>query len=315
MEIDVNPSTSNPCAGSVYVTYTSFHGVAGNFPIKFSRSTDGGASFSQPRTISTGGRAGSVRTQGSDIAVAPDGTLYVAYRTFTTNSDAASIQTVKSVDCGRHWSQPVNLNAISSPQAPGVAFRTPTFAFIATDSVDPDVIYVAYQNFAGGDYDIYVQQSTDGGATWGPPVQVNEDPGARHQIFPTIEVSNGALHVAWYDFRNSTTPGHEALDVFYACANCDDDVYPSFSHNVRVTDVSHQPNCLMFGGGTVAFHGDYIELDAVWDGDNHIVHVAWSDNRDVPAGQCDLDPASGPASNNIGNRNQNIYADTLAVAP
>ena len=88
-----------------------------------------------------------------------------------------------------------------------MAFRTPTFAFIATDSANPDVVYVAYQNLVGGDYDIYVQRSTEGGATWGSPTQVNEDPGNRHQIFPTIEVSNGALHVAWYDFRNSRTPG------------------------------------------------------------------------------------------------------------
>jgi hypothetical protein len=313
MEIDLNPAS--PCAGNVYVTFTSFHGVGGNFPMKFSGSTDGGASFSQARTISTGGQAGTVRTQGSDIAVGPDGTIYVAYRTFTTNSDPASIQVVKSADCGRHWSQPLNLNTIASPQAPGVAFRTPTFAFVAADPDNDDVVYVAYQNFVGGDYDIYVQQSTDGGDTWGPPVQVNEDPGVRHQVFPTIDVSNGALHVAWYDFRNSATPGNEALDVFYACANCDGGAYPTFSHNERVTDVSHQPNCLMFGGGTVAFHGDYIELDARWDGGNHIVHLAWADNRDVPAAECDLNPAPGPASNNVGNRNQNIYADRLIVAP
>ena len=50
-------------------------------------------------------------------------------------------------------------------------------------------------------------------------MQVNDDPGARHQIFPTIEVSHGTLHVAWYDFRNSATPANEALDVFYACTN------------------------------------------------------------------------------------------------
>jgi hypothetical protein len=36
-----------------------------------------------------------------------------------------------------------------------------------------------------------------------------------------------------------------------------------------------------FGGGTAAFHGDYNELDAIWNGANHIVQVAWADNRDV----------------------------------
>ncbi|HEX6270019.1 MAG TPA: hypothetical protein VFZ43_07280 [Anaerolineales bacterium] len=81
-----------------------------------------------------------------------------------------------------------------------------------------------------------------------------------------------------------------------------------------MTDVSHNPQCQMFGGGSAAFHGDYIELDARWDGSKHIVHVVWTDNRDVPPDECDLTPGPGE-TNNIGNRNQNIYADRLEVAP
>jgi len=313
MEIDMNSAAASTCAGSVYVSFTSFHGVGGSFPIVFSRSTNGGARFSSPRIISTGGRAGTVRTQGSDIAVAPNGTIYVAYRTFTSNSDVASIQVVKSTDCGAHWTNPVSVATISAPQAPGVAFRTPTFAFIATDNGNPNIVYVAYQSFAG-DYDIYAARSTDGGATWGAPVQVNTDPGSRHQIWPTIEVSQGALHAAWYDFRNSVTAGNEALDVYYRCTNCNGFTWPAFDAETRVTGVSHEGNCQMFGSGSVAFHGDYIELDARWDGANHIVHVVWTDNRDVPAGQCDLIPGPG-ATNSVGNRNQSIYTTKLTVGP
>jgi hypothetical protein len=312
METDVNAPADSPCAGSVYVAWTSFHGAQGNSPILFSRSSDGGATFETKKTISTGGQGGTPNNQGSDIAVGPDGTIYVSYAAFERSTGANTINLVKSTDCGRKWSQPVVVGSIVDPQAPGVAFRTPTFAFVSASDTDENVVYVAYQSFAG-DYDIYVQRSTDAGATWGSPVQVNEDPGARHQIFPTIDVSNGAVHVGWYDFRNSVTPANEALDVYYASSNTTGVAYPAFSHNERVTDISHNGNCLLFGGGTAAFHGDYNELDARWDGANHIVHVAWADNRDVTP--CDLDPAPGPASNNTGNRNQNIYADTLVVAP
>jgi hypothetical protein len=313
MEIDLNSPASSPCAGSIYVSFTSFHGLAGSFPIVFSRSADGGASFSKGGPISTGGQEGTVSTQGSDIAVAPNGTVYVSYRTFASQNEPARVQVVKSTDCGQHWSNPVTVNTITAPQAPGVAFRTPAFTFIVTDNVNPNIVYVAYQSFAG-DYDIYVQRSTNGGATWESAVRVNEDPGARHQIWPTIEVSNGALHVAWYDFRNSRTDGNEALDVYYACTNCSGVTYPTFIPNVRVTDTSHQPNCQMFGGGSVAFHGDYIELDARWNGSGHTVQVVWTDNRDVPNRQCDLTPGPGP-TNSIGNRNQNIYTDVLTVSP
>ena len=313
MEVDLNSPSASACSGNVYFADTNFHGARGSSPVVFSRSTDGGATWSSPRTISSGGPEGASHNQGADIAVAPDGTVYVAFEAFSQQA-LDTINLVKSTDCGLHWTQPVIVNTIDAPQAPGVAFRTPTFAFVATDTTDSNLVYVAYQSFAG-DYDIYAQRSTDGGASFGSAVQVNDDPGARHQVFPTIEVSNHALHVAWYDFRNSTTPTNEALDVYYSCTNCNGISWPTFDASTRVTNVSHNPECRMFGGGTVAFHGDYNELDAFWNGTNNIVHVAWADNRDVPAAQCDLSDDPGPASNNIGNRNQNIYEATLVVGP
>jgi len=309
----IDRSLGSPCYGNVYYTFTKFTGLAGAHPIVIARSSNGGATFSEPILVSQKGQDGSLRTQGSYIGVGSDGAVYVAYRTFqTSNPDRQSVQIVKSVDCGKHFGKAIAIGTISTPQAPGVAFRTPTFAFMANDDTNPNNVYVGYQNYAG-DYDIYVHRSTDGGLTWGSAVQVNEDPGAKHQVFPTFGVSNGALHVAWYDFRHSATAANEALDVYYACTNCAGNSYPTFSHNVRVTDVSHNGNCLLFGGGTGAFHGDYIELAVRYTSSGHTVHLAWTDNRDVSP--CDLDPAPGPASNNTGNRNQNIYADTLIVAP
>ena len=311
MEVDLNSPSASPCSGYVYFADTNFHGVLGGSPIVFSRSTNGGATFSSPRTISTGGQAGAPYNQGVDIAVAPNGTVYAAWEAFSRQA-GDTINFAKSTDCGSHWTQPAAISSITTGQAPGVAFRTPTFAFLAVDSTNSNVVYAAYQNLLG-DYDIYAKRSTDGGATWGPAVQVNDDPGAKHQVFPTIEVSNHVLHVAWYDFRNSTTLTNEALDVYYACSNCNGVSWPTFDTPTRVTSVSHNPECRMFGGGTVAFHGDYIELDALWNGTNNIVHVAWADNRDVPTAQCDLSDDPGPPSNSIGNRNQNIYEAKLTV--
>jgi hypothetical protein len=311
MEVDLNSPSASPCSGNVYFADSNFHGAFGGTPIVFSRSTDGGETWSSPRTISSGGPAGASHNQGADIAVAPNGTIYVAFDAFSQQG-LETINVVKSTDCGRHWTQPVTLNTINAPQAPGVAMRTPTFAFLATDNTNSNLVYAAYQSLIG-DYDIYAQRSTNGGTSWSSAVQVNDDPGARHQIFPTIEVSNHALHVAWYDFRNSVTPANEALDVYYSCTNCNGTSWPSFDTPERVTNVSHNPECRLFGGGTAAFHGDYIELDAFWNGANNIVHVAWADNRDVTP--CDLDPAPGPASGNTGNRNQNIYEAKLIVGP
>ena len=320
MDVDTYPNS--PCFGNVYYTFTKFTGLAGAFPIVFSRSTDGGASFSQPRPISNKGADGTNATQGSNISVAPDGTVFIAYRTFPTSSDPTSkIQFVRSTDCGKHFTKPVTVTTFLPMINAGLTFRTPAFAWIAADDTDSNNVYVAFTSRVSPtdlDADVFVSRSTDGGATWGAPVRVNDDATKKYQFWPTISVSNGALHVAWYDFRDSPSPNDPAADnnilnVYYASSNTTGATYPTFSHNVRVTDVGHDPNCLMFGGGTVGFHGDYIELDAIFDGSNHIVHIAWTDNRDVSP--CDLDPAPGPDSNNTGNRNQNIYADKLTVAP
>ena len=311
MEVDLNSPSASPCSGNVYYADTNFHGALGGSPVMFSRSTDGGVTWSSPHQISSGGRQGASHNQGADIAVAPNGTIYVAFEAFSQQG-LDTINFVKSTDCGRHWTQPLALNTINAPQAPGVAMRTPTFAFLATDTTDSNIVYAAYQSLAG-DYDIYAQRSTNGGASWSSAVQVNDDPGARHQIFPTIEVSHGTLSVAWYDFRHSATPDNEALDVYYSCTNCNGASWPAFDTPQRVTNISHNPECLLFGGGTAAFHGDYIELDALWNGVTNIVHVAWADNRDV--NPCDTDPAPGPPTNNTGNRNQNIYEAKLTVGP
>lgn len=320
----VDTYSGSPCFGNVYYTFTKFTGLAGAFPIVFSRSTDGGATFSEPKPVSQKGQEGAVYTQGSNIGIAPDGTVYVSYRTFADPSDPVfRVQVVRSTDCGRHFDKPVTA-AIFTPmprQAAGLAFRTPTESWIAVDDTNPNTVYVAFMALAGSpaNADIFVARSTDGGATWGAAVKVNDDATSKHQFWPTIDVSNGDLHLAWYDFRDSPTPGspsadNNVLNVYYASSNTTGVTYPAFSHNVKVTDVGHNPNCRMFGGGTVGFHGDYIELDAYFDGTNHIVHLAWADNRDVAP--CDLDPAPGsPGGLNTGNRNQNIYADRLVVAP
>lgn len=309
---------SSPCFGTIYYSYTKFSGVAGQFGIQVATSNDGGLSFTEPRAVSQKGKDGSLATQGSNLAVAPDGRVYLVYRTFPTSSDPANkVSVVSSSDCGKHWGKPVTAAAFE-PMArneAGLSFRTPTETWIAVSDLDSSRVYVSYMALnSAGNADVLVARSTDGAKTFGAPVTVNDDGGTKHQFWPALAVSNGVVHAAWFDLRNSsrgTAEANDALDVYYSFSPDG----ANWSANRRVSDVSHQPNCLMFGGGTSAFHGDYIELAATFGGGVHTVRVAWPDNRDVPTAQCDLDLSAGPASNNIGNRNQNIYASTLTVTP
>jgi hypothetical protein len=76
--------------------------------------------------------------------------------------------------------------SISDPQAPGPA-STSTFAFVSTDSTNPDIVYVAYQNLLAT---TILRPALHRRGVTGRRCS-NEDPGAGQQIFPTIDVSGG----------------------------------------------------------------------------------------------------------------------------
>jgi len=321
MAVDTSPSS--PCFGSIYVAWTKFAGNAGTAQIVFSNSTSGGTHFAQPNPVSQRGQEGTAATQGASLAIASDGRVYIAYRAFATNpSDISGIKVVRSDDCGVHFGKPVSAAEgflpMRSPE-PGLTFRTPTFPSLVADDSNPDILYVAYAAKTGAptNADILVVRSTDKGDSWESPVKVNDDATKKHQFFPTVGVSNGVLHVAWYDLRDSPNPGspstaNDVLNVYYATSNVGGAAYPVFSANVKVSDIGQQPNCFF---GSSGFMGDYIELAAYFDGTAHNVHLAWADNRDIPAGKCDLDPTPGPFDRRTGQRNQNIYADHIRVTP
>jgi hypothetical protein len=314
--LGVDKHRASPCFGNVYMAFTPFHGVDGTFPTVFSRSTDGGVNFSAPVVISQKGQDGSPTGLGTNIAVGTDGRIYVSYSRFSsTNGDQQSVSVVRSDDCGLHFSKPVQaVVSFITMQLfePGLTFRTPTLPWVAVDDTNSDVVYVAYTAKQGSPShaDVFVARSIDGGTTWGAPVKANDDATNKHQFFPAITVSNGALHVAWYDLRDSANPGspevtNGVLGVYYASSNTSSAFYPAFSQNVKVSDAGFDPFC-------TDFIGDYIELAAHFDGAQHVVHVAWTDLRDIPPDLChstDFVPL------HTGVFNENIYTGRLLVAP
>ena len=310
LAVDTTPTS--PCFGNIYVVHTKV--TVGDSPILFSRSTDGGSTFSQSIPISVQGKDGSNATNGSNIGVGSDGRIYVSFSDRAENS----VDVVRSDDCGRHFSKPVQAASDFTPMQvfePGLRLGTFTIPWLAVDDTNPDTLYVAYMAKTGNpsNADIFVARSTDGGITWEPSVRVNDDVTKKHQFFPAMAVSKGALHVAWYDFRDSPNPGlpsatNSVLNVYYASSNAAGVVYPAFGNNIKVTTAGFDPRCI----GVRQFIGDYIELAARFDGSQHVVHLAWSDARDIPSSKCFSIP---PGDVFTGFSNTNIYTARLLVAP
>jgi hypothetical protein len=110
--------TGGACDGFVYFSYTRFTGN-GTDNIYFSRSTDHGATFSNPINLTPSVKA----VQDTDIAVTGNGHVYVVYRAFAAKQGHTgdTVQYVKSTNCGLTWSNPTDIVGFEPYDAQDVA--------------------------------------------------------------------------------------------------------------------------------------------------------------------------------------------------
>src|SRR6187551_1109306 len=111
IQLEVDRGVNSPYAGNasrpwgnVYVCWAQFVGNAGNNGVFFSRSTDGGQTYSQPQKISEGVHD----SQFCDIAVTSVGTVYVAWRSFEGrgSTQVDGVVVAKSTDGGARFTKP-----------------------------------------------------------------------------------------------------------------------------------------------------------------------------------------------------------------
>src|SRR5262249_21921019 len=82
----------------------------------------------------------------------------------------------------------------------------PNLAWDGSNGPNKGEVYLAYTNspeVGSSDTDIYVQTSTNDGATWSNAIRVN-DPNANSQFLPAIaaDQTTGTVAITWYDARN-----------------------------------------------------------------------------------------------------------------
>ncbi len=255
-------------SGNVYLGLDG--SINGRFTLLFTRSTDGGRTFSDPILPSQedGFFAG--------LAIDPASNIYVS--SLGPGSSRTHILVTKSTDGGLSFQAPVLVSQISplpTRTLPGNSFRVFTIAQIAADSRG---VYVVWDSFAGEQANILLSRSTDGGQTWLGPVMVNRQSSGQH-FFPTLAVSGGIVSVAWYDSRLGQLPNGTitGLNVFYSESR---DAGASFSADIRISSDSFNPNLVKrtdTPGTNSLFMGDYISMAA----SPTAVHPIWTDNRNA----------------------------------
>jgi hypothetical protein len=296
-KIDLTVDQSGgPGSGNVYVAWAEFGSSPGP-TVMFSRSTDHGATFVTPIRVD---RTDDFQ-QFADLAVGPDGTVYVAFR------DRDRLLVSRSTDQGRSFVVVASLtirpfdswyfsggreadrdcgDAVDSCPSGYTFPRFVSEPAIAADGSGEHLVWS--EGVRGGRGRIVDVNSTDG-AHWSAPEPL-DDSTAGHQFMPTIASTDGVLAALFYDSRRDPSygpqrpPGNRAtgsnagpaVDVVLARSG---DGGRTWSE-ARVT-----PDPMVIGYETsdsarVPFIGDYLGLSG-WDGR---LAFAWTDTRDVVAG-------------------------------
>jgi hypothetical protein len=285
---DANPTS--PFHDNVYAAWTKFakpggKGFGGD-QIFFSRSTDGGASFSNPLPISPGFNNNHVGgRQGAAVKVGPDGTVYVVWL------DSVHKQAVErlsiSHDGGKTFPmQNITVATVSDDfvnPAPGSSFRQDARTF-PSFSIAPDgTLYVAWSNRTGdptnGHAVVLVTKSTNDGLTWSTPV-VAGDVSGRSAFFASVAADpSGKVDVAFLaldDKPTGTAPGAGVVhyDAYFTQST---NGGVSFSLPLKMSTASSDPDGSSTNSLAAQFLGDYITVVA----DASHVYAVWTDSRNA----------------------------------
>ncbi len=198
--------TAGPHAGNVYLGWTQFTLTSSD--LLFSRSTDGGVTWSQPIKLNSAPglpRDDNGALEGFHAVAGPDGTLYAVW------DSGEGIMMAVSHDGGKSFSHDRRILA-TGPLYFGITgvSRTNGFPQIAMDprgDKKGGKLYVSWSDYVNGDVDVFVASSTDHGRSWSAPVRVNNDPihNGNDQFFQwmAVDPQSGAVNLVFYDRRSN----------------------------------------------------------------------------------------------------------------
>ena len=259
--------TNSVCRGNVYFAWSRYFSNGAN-AIYLSRSTDHGATFSQPIKLT---ETNTKEVQFPDISVTSNGHVYVTFRTFAGKAQSDGLALVRSTDCGATFGHSKQLETftpmgLADAQVGGgtardcgdgvgtacesgyTYFRADTGPRATADQADGDHewVYILYEAIVpGSEIDTGTtfgwanEQGAGGqsaiyylrydGATGSPTAPARIAPVADgQQLFPDLAVDAGTIHALWWDTRNDVNNDVNTFRVRPPGNDASGNVGPSF---------------------------------------------------------------------------------------
>jgi hypothetical protein len=302
INVAVDQSIGTPTAGNVYVAWARYSGQSANNVILFSRSTDGGATFSRPERLTQG----LAEEQFADIGVGPQGAVYVTYREIAHQGPTQNrVRIVRSTNGGRSFGAPVTVASIDpfdstdygpdtcgdGPFACASGLTYARFSSLSAVAADTGGVHVVWSARDGdGQAKIFVRNSPNG-LSWTTPAAALDGVGTGHQFFPDIASSGGALSVVFQDSRSDpayspdlppgdTADGKNSGNVVNAFVARSTNGGASWTE-APVSTAGTNPNWEVRSSMRSPFFGDYNYVSAA----GATVGAVWTDTRDLVPGQ------------------------------
>ncbi len=234
---------------SLCVVFTDHRHGTSDPDIYFSRSTDGGATWTDPNIRVDDGSIGAQMCP--CICADQWGNLYVGYSSRPdTSEEPFHVYLVRSTDYGETWSSP--------------AFRIddgrPAEHYYLSLKASPTGIYAVWSMYGFGMDNIVFSKSTDGGETWSRPViQVDHIGSGLWSEAPDFAIGDdGTLYVTWvrWDVYGDALP-----DIFFGLSTDDGQTWTDPS--IRVNDVKDKSQL----------------FPEIAISNNQTAYIAWQDSR------------------------------------
>jgi len=263
----------SPFYGRTYAAWVRF---APPFPLSFCYTDNGAQNWSTPAEVNNP----SNRSAGGDLALGPNGEVYVCWAgvTATTPFKEILVGFASSSTGGASWivtEQAFPVNGITGvlPNKDNIRVNgLPNMDVDLTDGSRKGWTYIVtgQKNLppAGSDPDVILNRSADGGLTWSAGIRVNQDPlnNGKEQYFPTVHVDRyGAVNVIFYDDRHTTS---DSAGVTLARSTDGGDTWTEYDlsdHNFKPTPI---------GGLGQGYQGDNIDLTST----DSTLWPVWMDN-------------------------------------